>query len=75
MSKLKWIVRENHASNEKIFICKPYSYEAEKHMSTDINNHNNLFRSLRHNLEEKERDDVIGWTHTKVLWSSCLLRP
>ncbi len=38
MNKLKWIVRENHTSNEKIFICEPYLYEVSKHMSTDINN-------------------------------------
>ncbi len=36
--------------------------------------YNNLFKDLEHNLEEKERDDVMSWTHTKVLWSSCLLR-
>ncbi len=29
--------------------------------------------------EEEEEEDckvcVMSWTHTKVLWSSCLLRP
>ncbi len=25
--------------------------------------------------EIKEITDVISWTHTKVLWSSCWLRP
>ncbi len=46
---------------------------------TCVNRHwqsyNILFRDLGHNLEKKERDDVMSWTHTKVLWSSCLLRP
>ncbi len=37
--------------------------------------YNNLFRHLEHNLKEKKRNDVMSWTYTKVLWSSCLLRP
>jgi len=45
---------------------------------TGVNRHwqlyNNLFRSLKHNLEKKKKGDVMSWTHTKVLWSSCLLR-
>ena len=36
--------------------------------------YNNLFRHLKHNLEEKKRNDVMSWTYTKVLWCSCLLR-
>ncbi len=43
MSKLKWIVEENHTSNEKIFICKSYLYEVGKHVSTDIDNHTTIF--------------------------------
>ncbi len=44
MSKLKWIVEENHmlTSNEN-FICKSYSYEAGKHVSTDNDNHTTTF--------------------------------
>ncbi len=43
MSKLKWIVRENHTSNEKIFICKSYLYEVNKHVSTNIDNCMTIF--------------------------------
>ncbi len=43
MSKLKWIVEENHTNDEKIFICKPYPYKAGKHVSTDIDNHTTIF--------------------------------
>ncbi len=61
MSKLEWIVEENHTSNEKIFICEPYLYRAGKtHVNKHWQSYDNLFRGLKHNLEEKERDDVIS---------------
>jgi hypothetical protein len=57
-----WIVtwmykKENHVSaSDKNFICKPYLYEADKHMSTDNDNCMTIFfRHLKHNLEEKKR--------------------
>ncbi len=43
MSKLEWIVEENHASDENFFICEPYSYKAGKHVLTDIDNHTTTF--------------------------------
>ncbi len=59
----------------KNFHLQTLSVQSRK---TCVNRHwqlyNNLFRSLKHNLKEKERGDVISWTHTKVLWFSCLLR-
>jgi hypothetical protein len=59
----------------KNFHLQTLLYKAGK---TCVNRHWQLqqpFQSLKHNLEEKERGDVMSWTHTKVLWSSCLLRP
>jgi len=60
-NKLEWIVEENHASNEKNFICKPYSYKAGKtHVNRQWQSYNNLFRGLKHNLEKKEKGDVMS---------------
>ncbi len=36
--------KENHVSaSDKNFICKPYLYEADKHMSTDNDNCMTIF--------------------------------
>jgi hypothetical protein len=46
---------EKTTSNEKIFICKPYLYKADKHVSTDIDNCTTTFSEAKHNLEEKKK--------------------
>ena len=74
-NSLHWQINSSELLKE-IFHLQTLLIQSKK---TQVNRHwqlyNNLFRSLKHNLEEKERGDVISWTHTKVLWSSCLLRP
>jgi len=37
------LLKKTTQAMKKFFICKPYLYEAEKHMSTDIDNHTTTF--------------------------------
>jgi hypothetical protein len=66
---------ENHASNEKNSSANLTCTKQANMCQQTLTIIQQPFQRLKAQPWRKERGDVMSWTHTKVLWSSCLLRP